>query len=395
MSMDKINTLWVQQAQNNTPFQQETWVFRDAVNTLIETPQKIITQELKDLEKTEKWFCVQAATLDAFFKKYPHISADEFREFFLQWTYNKNIFMCSAEIIENIDLDELQPWDDIIQYFIQKISISKEDFTDKVVKKINTLTFPNLAVWDVAQWYFFHKLKWLLPESEIIFWDMPEIRENLWKNQFNCDSVWFIDLMWNGLFNTCLLKLLKTPPNQEKLEELNTLFSQIEKDIFIWWSTLNIPFELPDNFQGISLPKMPSTDKKIQLLRSGILANSMWYLNSAYYAEWTKGSFVLWSHNIAEPIHAGKLTVINNDPANRYNHNWLISYFWEKCQLLLYMEWTPKENQEKVNSFLEVSQEELKEKHKQFQELYISQIQPLIYGILYKFLRKNFPELVK
>lgn len=395
MSMDKINTPWAKQAQNNVPFQQETWVFRDAVNTLLETPQKIITQELKDLEKTEKWFCVQEATLDAFFQKYPHISADEFRKLFLQWTYNKNIFMCSAEIIENIDLNEIQPWDDIIQYFIQKISISKEEFIEKIVGKIDILTFPNLAHEDIAQGYFYNKLQWLLPGTKVIFWDMPEIREHIGINQLNCDSVGFIDLMWNGLFNTCLLKLLKTPPSPEKLQELNQLLSEIKKDVFIGWSTFNIPFELPENFQPVSLPKMPINDKELKLLPNGVLINSMWYLNSAYYAEKTKGSFVVWSHNIAEPLHAGKLTVINNDITNRFNHNWLVSYFWEKCGLLLYMEWSPAETQEKINSFLAIPEEELKERHKKFQELYVSQIQPLIFWVIYKFLKKNLATHIK
>ena len=76
------------------------------------------------------------------------------------------------------------------------------------------------------------------------------------------------------------------------------------------------------------MPKMPSNGiNKLNLLPNGALINSMGYLNSAYYADKVKASFVLGSHNIAEPMHAGKLTVINNDPKNRYNHNWLISYF--------------------------------------------------------------------
>lgn len=395
MSVEKINESWRWKEQNNLSLQQEIWAFRGKINTLLDTPQKIITQKLKELEKTEKWFCVNEGTLNSFFQKYPHISVEEFRWFFFQWTYNKNIFMCSPEIIEHIDLNEIQSWDDIIAYLIQQISISQDEFNEKVIGKIDVLTFPNLARSDIAQGYFYNKLEWLLKETKIIFWDMPEIRQNIGRNQFNCDSVWFIDLMWNGLFNTCLLKLLKTPPSEEKLQELNNLFSSVEKDIFIGWSTFHIPFELPKTFQPVSLPKMPVTTKDIKLLPNGVLINSMWYLNSAYYAEKTKGSFVIWSHNIAEPLHAGKLTVINNDPTNRFNHNWLVSYFWEKCDLLLYMEWTQAENQEKINTFLDIPEEELQERYKKFQALYHSQIQPLIFWILYNFLKKNIPEHIK
>ena len=68
------------------------------------------------------------------------------------------------------------------------------------------------------------KLQSFLPDTQIIFWDMKEIRDNIWNNQFNSDSVWFIDLMWNWLFNTCLFKLFKTDPDFKKIEELNDLF---------------------------------------------------------------------------------------------------------------------------------------------------------------------------
>lgn len=225
---------------------------------------------------------------------------------------------------------------------------------------------------------------------------MPEIRENFWKNQFNCDSVWFIDLMWNWLFNTCLLKLLKTPPVEEKVKELNELFDTIEKDIFIWWSTFNIPFKIPESLYWLSMPKAPSNWwNKLTLLKNWTLINSMWYLNSAYYTDKVKASFVLWSHNIAEPMHAWKLTVINNDPKNRYNHNWLISYFWEKAWLLHYMEWTDEENQKEIDKFLEIPKEELQKRYETFKNLYESQIKPLIYWVFYNFLRKNFPDNIK
>jgi len=375
---------------------QALWETKNEVDTILNSSYEIIAQELKILEKTQKWFSFKENTLQAFFKKYPDISVWDFKLFFLNGTYNKNIFMCSEEIIELLDINEINAWDDIIEYVIKKLSLSHKDFEEKVVWKIDTLTFPNLAAGDVAQWYFFEKLKTLLPGTQIIFWDMVEIKSHFWKNQFNCNSVDFIDLMWNGLFNTCLLKLLKTPPVQEKIDELNTLFSQIEKDIFIWGSSFNIPFNIPESLYWISMPKMPLQPwKKPTLTKTGMLMHSMWYLNSAYYTDKIKGSFVSWSHNIAEPMHAGKLTVINNDPTNRYNHNWLISYFWEKCDLLLYIDGAQTEIQDNVNNFLEISQDELKERYKKFQEVYASQIQPLVYGIFYLFMKKNFPSFIK
>lgn len=370
---------------------------RWAVDTILcSSSQEQIIKELRALQKNQKGFYLEEKTLSTFFEKYPDISLSHFKSLFLHGTYNKNIFMCSQEIIEVINLDEISPGDDIIEYVIKKIALCKEEFEQNVVGKIDMLTFPNLAAGDVAQWYFFEKLKKLLPGTDIIFWDMVEIRNHFWKNQFNCNSVNFIDLMWNGLFNTCLLKLLKTPPVQEKIDELNTLFEGVEKDIFIWGSTPNIPFQVPESLYGVSMPKMPLQPwKKPILIKTGMLMHSMWYLNSAYYATKTKGSFVSWSHNIAEPMHAGKLTVINNDPTNRYNHNWLISYFWEKCGLLLYIDWNQDEIQQNVNNFLEIPQDELKERYKKFQEIYDSQIQPLVYGIFYLFMKKNFPSFIQ
>lgn len=372
------------------------WDIHTQINTILQSSQEIITEELHTLEKTQKGFVAEKETLKAFFEKYPQISVDHFRSLFLQWTYNKNLFMCSKEIIDIIDLNEISPWDDLIEYVLKKIALSWDDFQEKVVWKIDLLTFPNLAAGDVAQWYFFEKLKTILAWTQIVFWDMVEIRTHFWKNQFNCNSVNFIDLMGNGLFNTCLLKLIKTPPVQEKIDELNALFNEVDKDIFIWGSSFNIPFEIPESLYWVSMPKVPLQPwKKPTLTKNGVLINSMWYLNSAYYTDKIKGSFVSWSHNIAEPMHAWKLTVINNDPTNRYNHNWLISYFWEKCRLLLYIDGEQKEIQENVNNFLEISQEELKERHKKFQEIYSSQIKPLVYGIFYLFLKKNFPTLIK
>lgn len=345
---------------------------------------------LKEVEKNEKGFRFRQDTLEAIFSKYPSLSFSKFKEYFFCNTYNKNILMNAPELIDFIDLENIKPWTDLIEIVTESISISKEDFENKVKWKFDVLTFPNLSSTDVAQWYFFNKLKFFLPDTKIIFWDMQEIRENLWKNQFNSDSVWFIDLMWNWLFNTCLFKLFKTNPDPKKVDELNNLFSDLEKDVFIGWSTYNIPFSIPEDMQAVSMPKMQVNNKPLTL-KNWVLLNAMWYLNSAYYCDKSKWSFVLWSHNIAEPMHAWKLTVINNDLENRYNHNWLISYFWEKTWLLLYFD-SKTDDQNSVDSFLSTSREELENRYEDFQRIYHEKIINLVYGIFYRFLLKNFPD---
>lgn len=348
---------------------------------------------LKKVETEEKWFRFRQDTLEAIFKKYPNMSFSKFKEFFFWNIYNKNILMNTPEVIEILDLENIEPWSDLIWFVIDRLSMSKDDFEKKIKWKFDVLTFPNLSSSDVAQWYFFDKLKAFLPDAQIIFWDMDEIKNYLWHNQFNSDSVWFIDLMWNGLFNTCLFKLLKTNPNPEKISELNEIFSTINKDIFIWWSTYNIPFSIPDNLQAISLPKMPLNNAAM-FIKKWVLFNSMGYLNSAYYADKVKWSFVLWWHNIAEPMHAGNLTVISNELENRYNHNWLISYFWENTGLLLYINSRDKD-QNKVDDFLSIDREEIQNRYNDFQKMYKDRIIPLIYWVFYRFLIKNFPEKFK
>ena len=345
---------------------------------------------LKDIEKQEKWFRFRQDTLEAIFRKYPNMSFSKFKEYFFCNVYNKNILMNSPELIDFLDLENIEPWKDLVWLVIDEISIPKDFFDEAIKWKFDVLTFPNLSSTDIAQWYFFQKLKSFLPDTQIIFWDMKEIRDNIWNNQFNSDSVWFIDLMWNWLFNTCLFKLFKTDPDLKKIEELNDLFSSLEKDIFIWWSTYNIPFEVPNYMQAVSMPKMAVNNKSLTF-KNWVLLNAMWYLNSAYYSDKVKASFVLWSHNIAEPMHAWKLTVINNDLENRYNHNWLISYFWEKAGLLLYID-SKSDYQTRVDDFLSTSREELNERYINFQNLYKEKIISLIYGIFYRFLLKNFPD---
>ncbi len=393
MDLNKERDLWLNTNNQNKDINIQTNKVTSEVLEILNSPKEEI---IKLLEKEKvNWYNYNKETLDKILEKYKFMSIDDFKKYFLVWTYNKNILSCSPWITDLLILEEITPWDDLIEYIINKISITKKSF-DESISSLSLLTFPNLSKWDTAQWYFFNKLQTLLPNTKIISWDDKEIRENIWKNQFNTDSVWFIDFMWKWFFNTCLLKLLKTSPNQEKIDELNELFKGLEKDIFIWWSTSTIPFNVPSSLSPISMPKWNiDISKKLKLLPNWTLINSMWYLNSAFYADKVKASFVIWSHNIAEPMHAWKLTVINNDPKNRYNHNWLISYFWEKAWLLHYMEWTTEENQKNIDDFLKIDKKELEKRYKKFQELYEEKIIPLVNWVLLNYLKNSFSEIKK
>ena len=349
-----------------------------------------IDSYIKEKEKAFPQIEFNSETIKKFIDIY-NLDLESFEKYFFSNNYNKTILLCSSDIVDYVNLDEINNWEDLVAYVIKQISLTKDEFKDKVVGKIDILTFPNLSTSNIAQSYFYTKIVELLPDTKIIFWDNPEIRKYLWENQVKSNSVWFIDLLWNWYFNTCLLKLLKTIPCKEKINELNKLFSNIQEDeVFIWWSTDKIPFNTPHWMKWIILPKREN-NWKLKLLPNWLLLNSMWYLNSAYYTDKAKWSFVLWSHNIAEPMHAWKLTVINNEPKNRYNHNWIISYFWEKTWLLFFSQ---KED-DTLEEFLSISDEELQERNKHFQELYNNEIIPLIYWIIYLYLAKNYPCFIK
>lgn len=368
--------------ETKTKFEVTLWNLSEAYNLL------------RKIEQSDKWFLFRQDTLEYIFKKFPSMSVNDFEKFFLQGIYNKNILRNSPEVIDYLELDNITPWSDLIEIIIEQICLSENDFNELINDKIDVITIPNMVTTDVAQGYFKEKLQYFLPDTKVIFWDMEEIKDNIWYNQVTADSVWFYDILWNSVLNSCLFKLFKTEPNNEKLKQLNNLFENIQQDIFLWWSTFVIPFETPENLTVIKMPKMEVNSNDIELGNNWILLNSMWYLNSAYYADKVKWSFVLWSHNIAEPMHAWKLTVINNDTENRYNHNWLISYFWEKSQLLMYT-WGTLDNSEQLNDFLSIDQEEVKRRNNLFNELYTKQIIPLIRGILYRNLSNRFPDKLK
>lgn len=332
-------------------------------------------------------------TINYFLDKYPDISLEKFEKIFFTWNFNKIILLCDKNIIDLINFNKINPWEDLVKIIIEKVSISSEEFNQKVVWKIDKLAFPNLWSQDVAQSYFLDKITNLLPWTQIIFWDNPKIMETAREDFVKSDSVGFIDPLWDKILNLCILKLLKTAPDKDKLDVINKLFNGFD-DVFIGWSTFNLPFSVPSKYKSLLFPKMQSNGD-LKILPNWVVMNSMWFLNSAYYAEKTKASFVLWSHNIWEPLHAGKLTVISNDLKNRYNHNWMISYFWELANLILFIEWNSKnENQNMVDNFLDVSWEELKNRNDNFQKMYINVIIPFVNWVLYNYLKKMFPDKI-
>lgn len=390
-NQQKVNKLWkIKQNQEIEDQKNDTYINIESVLSVSGDAYQL----LKEIEKNTKWYNFRQDTLDYIFKVYPFLGIEDFKKFFLEGVYNKNILSNNPEIIDLLNLDEIEAWSDLIEIVIDKILLEKEDFENSIDWAFDKITVPNMIMMDTAQWYFKTKLETFLPWTEVIFWDMPEIRNNIWYNQFSTDSVWFIDLLWNWFLNSCLFKLFKTTPDNEKVETMNEIFSNLDKNVFLWWSTNFIPFKTPDDLCVVKMPKQPINDGEMYFWKDGILLNSMWYLNSAYYADKVRWSFVLGSHNIAEPLHAGKLTVINNELENRHNHNWIISYFWEKLWLLMYAT-SDDNNKKELQEFLSLSIDEIKEKNEEFEKIYNEKIIPLIYWIFYRYLSKNFPNKIK
>lgn len=313
------------------------------------------------------------------------IGEQKFRKMFINETYNKNIFFMWDEIFSYLDFWKIDKNSDLIAILIEKNSLSEKDFYDKTRWKVKEkLFFPNCAILDTAQFYSYEKLQKLLPETEIIFWDEEKIKEKTASDTVKVDTEWFINFKWNNVLNFCILKLLETEPDFEKVRVLNEIFEKIDKKIFVWWSTFAMPFVIPDDFQVVNFPKTKKNKEK-PILKSGILLNSMWYLNSAFYSKNVKWAFVSDSHNIWEPLHSWKLTVINNKLENRFNHNWLLSYFGEKSDLILYTDW----NRDELLDFLSISDEELERRTLSFKKDYEEKIVPLVYWLFYKFLEQN------
>lgn len=357
------------------------WNFSEKINEII---WKDIFCILDDFEKKLKGFSYNRVFVSKILEK---ISIEDFEKIFLNEKnpYNKNILMFWEEIIYYLDFSTINSWTDLVEFLIKKIWLTKQEFDEKVLKNIkNQLFFPNLSNTDIAQNYCYKKLQELLPNTEIIFWNEEKILQKTNEKTVKSDSVWFLDFFPSDTLNLCLFKLLKTEANDEKKQILQEIFKDIKKDIFIWWNTFSLPFSVPEDYFVVNFPK---TQNKWDLkLFNWILLNSMWYLNSAYYLENVKWSFVLWSHNIGEPLHSGKLTIINNSLENKFNHNWILSYFWEKSWLICY---SLEKWQEEINKFLSQTNIQIFNKNQNFQKYYQEEILPLFYGIFYKFLEKN------
>lgn len=89
MSLE-INNFWNKWKKNNSvnasvasPKEQIDWILNYDKNQIISI--------LKEVEKKEKWFQYNQETLDALFGKYPNLTLEQFKWYFLAWTYNKNI----------------------------------------------------------------------------------------------------------------------------------------------------------------------------------------------------------------------------------------------------------------------------------------------------------------
>lgn len=345
---------------------------------------KTIFDILNEIKQNFKWFNFNENLVKIILET--KISEEKFKKIFFSKPYNKNILMCDEKILEYLNFDEIDENTDLVLYLIDKIWLSEDEFVEKTKKVKDKLFFPNLYSFDVAQSYALQKLQKLLPNSEIIFWDNPKVIEKKHEKTVKSDSVWFIDFIPSDTLNLCILKLLETEPDKEKLQKLEEIFEKIDGKIFIWGSTFVLPFQIPENFTKIIFPKLPKNNWEI-FFKDWILLNSMWFLNSAFYSKKVKWAFVFWSHNIWEPLHSNKLSVINDSLENKFNHNWFLSYFWEKSDLILYVSWN-KDN-DKIADFLNISEEELQKRTTNFQKDYEEKILPLVRWLLYNFLEKN------
>lgn len=336
----------------------------DTNNSVFQILKKSKFDNISDyLTSLNEWITYNSETIKAFFIKYPHISEENFKKIFLTWDYNKNILMQNHQVLDLFDFNEIKPWTDLIEIFIQKIWISDNDFKKKLEKlDIDFITFPWLAKANIAQENFYNKLVKKLKKTKVFFWDDKIAKLHYWVNQISVNTIWFWWINQN-LFNTNILKLIQTEADEKKLSEIEKIFENIENNIFIWWSTDWIPFSTKNTqTQNIIFSREESNKLCIELdwMR---LKNSMWYLNSAYYSKKVIWAFVWWDHNLMESLHAGKLT-INNKIENRTNHNWLISYLGEKFWLLLFIDskLNFKDNQDKIDEFLNMHTKEVEKK---------------------------------
>lgn len=348
-------------------------------------------KNIKDyLNSLGEWITYNFETIEKFFIKYPNISEEKFKKLFFSWNYNRNILMQTPEVLGLFDFDNISPWTDLIEIFIQKISLNEREFRSKIEEmKLDIITFPGISITDIAQVKFHAKLSSLLKNIKVIFWDEEEIREYYGKNEIRIDSVWF---WWylDKIPNMCAFKLLQSEADENKLNEVNKIFDSFEENIFIWWSSEWIPFSTKNIWvKNIALSRYSEKNWELRLNKNS-LENSLWYLNSAYYADKVIWAFVAKDHNIMESIHAWKPT-INNHLENRYNHNWLASYIWEKVWLLHFVNSKEnfQKNQKNIEEFLSIPKEEIKSRKEKLDTLLDNEIKNFVYWYLHYILKNN------
>lgn len=342
------------------------------------------------LNSLNEWITYNFKTIEIFFQKYPNISEEKFKKFFFTWNYNRNILMQNPEVLELFDFDTITPWTDLIEIYIKNIWLNEDEFQAKIDgMNLDILTFPWLSAHDIAQRPFHYKLSKLLKNTKIFFWDEEWIKEHYGKNEMRIDSVgfwWYMD----KIPNMCVFKLLQSEPDLAKLEEVNRILDSIEEDIFIWWSSEGIPFSTKNLWvKNISLSRYSEKNWELKLNKNA-LENSLWYLNSSYYADKVMWAFVAKDHNLMESIHAWKAT-ISNHLENRYNHNWLASYLWEKVWLLHFVDSSKNfaENQKDIEEFLSSSKEEIENKKTRLYSEVNGEIKKFIYWYLFNILNHN------
>lgn len=342
------------------------------------------------LNSLNEWITYNFKTIEIFFQKYPNISEEKFKKFFFTWNYNRNILMQNPEVLDLFDFDTIIPWTDLIEIYIKNIWLNENEFQAKIHEmKLDVITFPGISASDIAQIQFHKKLSTLLLNTKVIFWDEEGIKEYYGKNEMRIDSVgfwWYMD----KIPNMCSFKLLQSKADLEKLEEVNKVFNSIEENIFIWWSSEWIPFSTKNIWvKNISLSRYSEKNWELKLNKNA-LENSLWYLNSSYYADKVMWAFVAKDHNLMESIHAGKPT-ISNHLENRYNHNWLASYLWEKVWLLHFVDSSKNfaENQKAIEEFLSNSKEEVENKTAKLYSLINGEIQNFVYWYLFNILNHN------
>lgn len=348
-------------------------------------------ENIKDyLNSLNEWITYNFETIEKFFIKYPNISEDKFKKLFFSWNYNRNILMQKYEVLDLFDFDNIIPWADLIEIFIKKIWLNENEFKTKIDDlNIDIITFPWLFSQDIAQKPFYNKLSRILNNIQVVFWDENAFKygNSYWKNPITADSVWFWWYM-DKIPNMCAFKLIQTKAEQDKLNEVNKIFGSFEENVFIWWSSEWIPFSTKNIWvKNIALSRY--SEKKWDLkLNKNSLENSLWYLNSAYYADKVIWAFVAKDHNIMESIHAGKPT-ISNHLENRYNHNWLASYIWEKVWLLHFVDSKQnfQENQRNIENFLSIPKEEIKSRKEKLDTLINSEIKEFVNWYLHSILK--------